>query len=50
MDDPVIIYVYRYADGTTQLRVPGTDDRELVREALQEAILALDDGDPVEVN
>ncbi len=48
-DDPIVIYVYQYEDGTTQVRCTQTDDRGFVREALENAILAVEDGTPVKV-
>ena len=42
-----VVYLYRLEDGTTQLRVPDTEDRELVRDILEEGLRALDYGNYV---
>ena len=42
-----IVYLYRLEDGTTQIRVPDSDDHELVRDILEEGLRALDEGHSV---
>lgn len=43
----ITVYVYRQDDGTTQVRCTDTDDFELVIDMLNEAIRAMEDGEPV---
>ena len=43
----ITVYVYRQDDGTTQVRCTDTEDFELVIDMLNEAIRAMEDGEPV---
>ena len=43
----ITVYVYRQDDGTTQVRCTDTDNFELVIDMLNEAIRAMEDGEPV---
>jgi hypothetical protein len=43
----ITVYVYRQDDGVTQVRCTDTDDFELVIDMLNEAIRAMEDGEPV---
>ena len=45
-----VVYIYRLKDGRTQVRAPDTDDFELVRDCLEEALRALEDGESVIVS
>ena len=43
----ITVYVYRQADGTTQVRCTDTDNFETVIDMLHEAIRAMEEGEPV---
>lgn len=45
----ITVYVYRQDDGTTQVRCTDTGDADLVIDMLEQALLAMTDGDPIEV-
>lgn len=45
-DDPVIVYIYRFKDGRTQVRAD-VPDPELVIDMLETGLDAMDVGDPV---
>lgn len=47
VDPPMVVYVYRYKDGRTAVRAPETQDHELVKDMLEEAVRAMDEGKPV---
>lgn len=42
------VYLYRFEDGTTQVRAPDTDDRELVIDILEEGLRCMSEGKTVE--
>ena len=44
------VYVYRLSDGRTQVRAPDIQDSEVVVEMLQEALRAMSEGSPVQIN
>ena len=43
----ITVYVYRQDDGTTQVRCTDTNDFETVIDMLQEALRAMNEGEPV---
>lgn len=44
----ITIFVYRLDDGTTQVRCQDTSDADLVVDMLEDAILAITDGEKVQ--
>lgn len=44
------VYVYRLSDGRTQVRAPDIQDSEVVVEMLEEALRAMSEGSPVQIN
>jgi hypothetical protein len=44
---PTTLYVYRWGDGRTQVKAPGTDDPAFVIDMLEEALRAMNEGNPV---
>lgn len=47
---PIVVYVYRYEDGRTQVRAPDVSDTSLVVDMLTDALRAMRDGSPVITN
>jgi diketogulonate reductase-like aldo/keto reductase len=48
--EPLVVYVLLYPDGTTGVQTNDTVDLELVRQALEEGLRALDGAEQVKVH
>lgn len=44
-----VAYLYRYPDGTTQIRAPGIEDGEVVTDMLKEGLRAMSEGTKIHV-
>jgi hypothetical protein len=45
--EPIVLMVYRWPDGRTQVRAPDLDDHETAIDMLQQALLAMTEGEKV---
>lgn len=46
-DGPMVVNIYRWSDGRTQVRAPGIDDADLVIDMLEEGLRAMNEGEKV---